>query len=156
MWDRRRLDETFDSTSPSSSSSSLGDPHSPGAVRDIEASALLGDGTSAGIATVVDGAPDVAARDSLGVKESEKIIDDLRKENFNLKLRIFFLEEEFRTNGASPTRSPLSATRGNEEGSIELGMDIGSPDGVVSAKVMEVQLLHALQGDLSLIPDFPK
>lgn len=34
----------------------------------------------------------------LGLKESERIIDELKKENFNLKLRIFFLEEEFRTN----------------------------------------------------------
>ncbi|KAJ1560619.1 hypothetical protein HK405_006482, partial [Cladochytrium tenue] len=127
MWDRRRLDETFDSTSSSSSSSSSpGDPHSPGAVRDIEASALLGDGMGAGIAATVDGAPDVAARDSLGVKESEKIIDDLRKENFNLKLRIFFLEEEFRTNGASPTRSPLSAPRGMEDSSMELGIPMHS------------------------------
>ncbi|KAJ3030865.1 UNVERIFIED_CONTAM: hypothetical protein HDU68_007508 [Siphonaria sp. JEL0065] len=35
---------------------------------------------------------DVASK-GLGVKERDKILDELRKENFNLKLRIFFLEE---------------------------------------------------------------
>ncbi|KAJ3106568.1 hypothetical protein HK100_003713 [Physocladia obscura] len=30
---------------------------------------------------------------TLGIKERDKILDDLKKENFNLKLRIFFLEE---------------------------------------------------------------
>ncbi|KAJ3029687.1 UNVERIFIED_CONTAM: CDK5 regulatory subunit associated protein 2 [Siphonaria sp. JEL0065] len=35
---------------------------------------------------------DVSSK-GLGVKERDKILDDLRKENFNLKLRIFFLEE---------------------------------------------------------------
>ncbi|KAI9330607.1 hypothetical protein BDR26DRAFT_695598 [Obelidium mucronatum] len=34
-----------------------------------------------------------APEKGLGVKERDKILDDLKKENFNLKLRIFFLEE---------------------------------------------------------------
>ncbi|ORY38139.1 hypothetical protein BCR33DRAFT_741675 [Rhizoclosmatium globosum] len=43
---------------------------------------------------VLTGAPvAVAVTDGLGIKERDKILDDLRKENFNLKLRIFFLEE---------------------------------------------------------------
>ncbi|KAI9324068.1 hypothetical protein DFJ73DRAFT_874357 [Zopfochytrium polystomum] len=79
-WDR--LDETFDDDEEELDSPAILDGSVP--VKNLET-------------MVEDPAGQNLPRDSLGVKESEKMIDELKKENFNLKLRIFFLEEEFQS-----------------------------------------------------------